>query len=351
MTVIVGDTVVITTNISNTGDADGLYKAVLSVDGQVVDSKDITLTPGQNTTVEFTVNDLAVGKHAIDIGESTTTIDVLPKPAKIAFLRYPKMYTTDSDGSNVTYIADKRWWPSWSPDGTQIACESEGNFMNRVILIMDADGNNAKCISPIQKTCQFPAWSPDGKKIAYCQARPSSNTSEFVLEDIYVMKPDGSDAIQITSLAGTFASCLCPKWFPDSERITYVSSETGVYKICSINIDGSKRTTYDVSTNALGGHLPAGEFPCLEVSPDGTQIAFEYAQLYNKVDICVFNIDTRQTRNLTDGFGKTNRYPTWSPDGTRIAFTSDGDIFTMDADGGNVTLLVEDAAFPVWQRR
>jgi dipeptidyl aminopeptidase/acylaminoacyl peptidase len=350
MPVIVGNTVVITTNIYNSGDAAGLYKAILSVDGQVVDSRDVTLTPGQTSTVKFSVNDLAVGKHGIAIGESTTTIDVLPKPAKIAFLRYLKMYTMDSDGNNVTHIADNCWWPTWSPDGTQIAYESSGHLVDRSIYVMDADGKNAKCITPINKNCQFPAWSPDGKKIAYCQVRPSFQTGKYVLEDIYIMNSDGTDITEVTSAAGSSASNVCPKWFPDSKRIAFVSNTAGFWEIYSKNIDGPETIRYAVPTNALSGHFPAGQFPLLEVSPDGTQIAFEYAQL-DRLDICVFNINTRQTRNLTKGFGETNCYPTWSPDGTRIAFTSGQDIFVMDTDGGNITLLVEDAYFPAWQRR
>jgi Tol biopolymer transport system component len=127
-----------------------------------------------------------------------------------------------------------------------------------------------------------------------------------------------------------------------------------------VNIDGTEVVRYDVSTNAQGGRFPAGRFPIIDVSPDGTQIAFDYAGLFNRMDICVFNINIGEVKNLTKGFGDTNRFPTWSPDGKKLAFTSLRKlptlgteivgIYVMDADGSNITLLCADAYFPVWQR-
>jgi len=57
---------------------------------------------------------------------------------------------------------------------------------------------------------------------------------------------------------------------------------------------------------------------------------------------------------LTDDPGQDS-FPTWSPDGSHIAFASDRDgnpeIYVMDADGSNVTRLTNDSvfnAFPAW---
>ena len=68
--------------------------------------------------------------------------------------------------------------------------------------------------------------------------------------------------------------------------------------------------------------------------------------------------DGDNVRQLTDDPG-WDWAPTWSPDGTRIAFAStrsddgvaEGDIYVMDADGGNVQQLTDDLGVdwsPAW---
>jgi Tol biopolymer transport system component len=44
-----------------------------------------------------------------------------------------------------------------------------------------------------------------------------------------------------------------------------------------------------------------------------------------------------------------NEPVTWSPDGQKVAFDNDFDIFVMDANGGNAHALgVEDGQAPAW---
>jgi TolB protein len=74
-------------------------------------------------------------------------------------------------------------------------------------------------------------------------------------------------------------------------------------------------------------------------------------------DIFCFDPYTGSAVNLTRSPGSHQRYPSWSPDGTRIAFTSDRDgaynLYAMDADGGTVRQLTFVPApqvvyFPGW---
>jgi Tol biopolymer transport system component len=97
-----------------------------------------------------------------------------------------------------------------------------------------------------------------------------------------------------------------------------------------------------------------------ELSSEGGQIAF--TRLTNQTgmdieaDIYAINVDGSGERRLTDTPG-LDGFPTWSPDGQRIAFVSDRDggnweIYVMDSDGAHRRRLTntpeEDEAVPAW---
>ena len=82
-------------------------------------------------------------------------------------------------------------------------------------------------------------------------------------------------------------------------------------------------------------------------SPDGSMIAF-VSQRDGNHEIYVMDADGLNVRKLAPRKGWREDYPTWSPDGTKIAFSfypspkwDERDIYVMDADGSNVRQLTK----------
>ena len=153
-------------------------------------------------------------------------------------------------------------------------------------------------------------------------------------QKIYAMNADGSEPTRLTS----FYSVL-PTWSPDRRRIAFVSSAgeapaeqdysaEGIgYGIYVMNVDGSGLTR-------IAGLRDSEGYPTW--SPDGRRMAFQYDDGY--WNIRVVNADGSGLTSLTTG-----RYPEWSPDGERIAFYSSrsgsNEIHVMNSDGSNITQL------------
>jgi Tol biopolymer transport system component len=112
-----------------------------------------------------------------------------------------------------------------------------------------------------------------------------------------------------------------------------------------MNADGSGQTR--LTDNSASDNVnPAW-------SPDGTKIAFTSDRDGNR-NIFVMNADGSGQTRLTDNSASDDE-PAWSPDGTKIAFTSDRDgnrnIFVMNADGSGQTRLTDNSASddePAW---
>jgi len=132
---------------------------------------------------------------------------------------------------------------------------------------------------------------------------------------------------------------------PSSNRIAFVSDRNeGFYELYLMNSDGSRQQRLvDMSSTVQSPTW----------SPDGTQLAFS-AETNGNFEIYVINADGTKLRRLTDN-DSDDLDPAWSPDGRSIAFTSNRndnlDIYVMNTNGGNVRRLTThfaDDKEPTW---
>ncbi|KXB09508.1 hypothetical protein AKJ46_00255 [candidate division MSBL1 archaeon SCGC-AAA833K04] len=80
-TVKPGESTTITVNVVNTGGSEGTYSVELLINNEAVDSKQVTLSPGESKSVNFTVSRPEAGTYEVSIDGQSGSFEV-KKPAK-----------------------------------------------------------------------------------------------------------------------------------------------------------------------------------------------------------------------------------------------------------------------------
>ncbi len=151
--------------------------------------------------------------------------------------------------------------PGWSPDGSRLA------FAN---FVVDADGSNLQQIAPASLFTGLPGesgrgysadqWSPNGSLVAFASFNvsfptnpPERNAQQLM--DIFVVRPDGTDLLRLTTETvlppgtndpGDFGAAF-PAWTRDG-RIIYSRFPTRPdteFELWVINPDGTNATRLD----------------------------------------------------------------------------------------------------------
>jgi TolB protein len=99
-------------------------------------------------------------------------------------------------------------YPAWSPDGTRIALELRGDEGH--VGMLDVATGALTDFGP----GFVPKWSPDSTRLTFL--RETSGAT-----DIFVMRADGSDVVQLTD---DTAFDTFPIWSPDGETILFMSA-------------------------------------------------------------------------------------------------------------------------------
>ena len=186
------------------------------------------------------------------------------------------------------------------------------------------------------------SWSPDGQSIAF-----------KALDDVWVVRWDGSGLRQLSN-APTGTNNTQPSWSADGRRIVFRSNRVlaprNVADVWIMNADGSDQRPLIER---------AGDERYPSMSPDGTKVLFrgDTDEISGNGDeeIFVATIDGTGLAQLTDNAVEDSS-PNWSPDGTRIALQVNVDnvnqeIFVMNADGSNPVRLTTNAVHdigPAW---
>jgi Tol biopolymer transport system component len=271
----------------------------------------------------------------------------------------------------------------WSPDGSKIAfvsgraldgsdnANSSGASLVSNIWLMNADGSGVKPLTQLtasQSDSDEPVWSPDGSKIAFTSSRAlDGSNSANNAGNVWVMNADGSGAKPLTQLTASGVINFEPVWSRDGTKIAFASSRAldgsnasnGSLNIWVMNADGSGAKPLTQLTATTLSDQPVW-------SPDSSKIAFASSRALDGSNnanpnetrnIWIVNADGSGAKALTQitALGAESGQPVWSPDGSKIVFTSlrtldgsnnlntndTGNIWIVNADGSSVQALTQ----------
>jgi len=185
-----------------------------------------------------------------------------------------------------------------------------------------------------------PAISPDGKRLAF-----ASNQNSYW--DLYLLDLASGKIIRLTDTPEYDAA---PSWSPDGAFLAYESYQKGFLGIFIRSVTDSAQV-YTLTQDSATDTSPAW-------SPLGRQIAFISNQS-GEPEVWIANLDksgNEKFSNISQSPQTVESHPTWSPDGTHLAWASADPVSGLTSiyiwDAGNPTSPARFAGsgdWPVWQ--
>ena len=188
-----------------------------------------------------------------------------------------RMYTVDSEGGEPRFLLASAGWglfyPTFSPDGAQIAYFDGGGDVDNTLRVMNADGSGVRVVIDQEfGHVHDLAWSPDGSRLVF-QARGGGGGGAGV--GVWIVGVDGSGLTEVSHAALAWGAA--PRWSPSGRQLAFESAG-GIWVI---NADGS----------GLRQVAPGRRAPMW--SPDGSRIAY-----LDEDSLYVADLDGTHVRSL-----------------------------------------------------
>ena len=188
--------------------------------------------------------------------------------------------------------------------------------------LINPDGTNMRRIFPYR--LQNPAWSPAGNWIAF--SLPGGDGVQIFKMQFTGTTFDTNTVTQLTTTGRNFF----PAWSPDGQWIAYNKSICEGPYTCGIWLMTSRGTNHQFLADY-------GSYPAWQAS--GNRILFQTRAITQQGQaigdsLWIFDL-TLGTKSYLTFLGGSNRSFSYSPNGTMIAFWSNGNLWTMDTTGRN----------------
>jgi Tol biopolymer transport system component len=276
------------------------------------------------------------------------------------------LYIMGRTGEAPRRITSEGFDPAWSPDGRHLvygtATFNLATSRATLSQLRSIQIDTGQITALTDQDAANPAWSPNGRFIAYWGLGRTVGGSEISsVRDLWVIPSAGGAPWRVTDDP---AVDWCPMWNADGSFLYFVSDRGGSMNLWRLPMNaGTGRPTGSVQPvttpagyvgrarmSAAGGHLVyearsaiinvhrasfdaaratigsleavttgSRAFRFVDPSPDGKFLVLGTGYLQQE-DLFISAVDGSGLRQLTtDAF--YDRWPQWSPDGTRMTFT------------------------------
>jgi Tol biopolymer transport system component len=233
----------------------------------------------------------------------------------------------DSAGGNAKQVTTEGFeqidgaGAAWSPDGKSLLYTSRRTGKGD-LWVLPAEGGPPRQLTRDVRDDWAGAWSSDGSWVAFLSNRGGQR-------DVWLVPREGGTEVRVTNDAAEEDQV---QWIPGTTRVAYTTGST-TRTLWAMDVTTGQERQLTADSLRIGGW---------NTSPDGKQVVYDVRRGGGVSEIWLAPIQGGVPRLLVGG-GSANYNCFWSPDGSRVLFTSNRsgneDVYVVNQSGGDPIAL------------